>query len=305
LRQKRRQYLDYIIALSVMAAALAVHWPLYPLLGGSRPYLTLFGGVALAVWFARWKPATLAAIFGFLIANYFLVAPQHALVLNTLFFEFFGFALSAGLIIFFGETMHRARERAERELAERKQAEESERRQKELLRVTLGSIGDGVIVADAAGRVRSLNAEAERLTGWSEAEAAGQPLAEVFRIVNEETGQPVENPVDKVLRLGAVAGMANHTALVSKAGVRTPIGDSAAPIREPGGLLSGVVLVFRDVSEERAAQRASAQLAAIVEFSGDAIVTKDLGGIIQTWNESAERLLDTGPTRSSARRSHV
>src|SRR5262249_41811378 len=84
-------------------------------------------------------------------------------------------------------------------------------RQRELLATTLASIGDGVIVADTAGAVTFLNAEAERLTGWNQAEAAGQPLSMVFRIVNEETRQTVENPVEKALRFGCVVGLANHT----------------------------------------------------------------------------------------------
>ncbi|HTV62340.1 MAG TPA: PAS domain S-box protein [Verrucomicrobiae bacterium] len=163
-------------------------------------------------------------------------------------------------------------------------------RQKELLATTLASIGDGVVVTDAQGGVTFLNGEAERLTGWKSAEANGHPLPEVFRIINEQTRQTVENPVEKVLRHGTVVGLANHTLLIRRDGTDIPIDDSAAPIREPAGPLFGVVLVFRDVTEQRKAQRASARLAAIVEHSGDAIFTKTLAGVIQTWNASAERL---------------
>ncbi len=169
-------------------------------------------------------------------------------------------------------------------------AKESERRQKELLRVTLASIGDAVIVTDAQGRVTFMNPEAERLTGWSSSEAIAQPLTTVFSIVNEETGATVENPVEKVIKLGRSTGLANHTVLIAKNGTRVPIDDSAAPIQEPGQELFGVVLVFRDVGEQRAAHLARARLAAIVEFSGDSIITKNLDGIIQTWNKSAEKL---------------
>jgi PAS domain S-box-containing protein len=128
------------------------------------------------------------------------------------------------------------------------------------------------------------------LTGRRSSEAAGRPLTEVFPIINEQTRQPVENPVDKVLRLGTVVGLANHTLLLRKDGVEIPIDDSAAPIRVAGGPLLGVVLVFRDFTEHRKAQQTSARLAAIVEFSGDAILTKNLDGAIQTWNAGAERL---------------
>src|SRR5204862_158032 len=101
---------------------------------------------------------------------------------------------------------------------------------------------------------------------------------------NEVTREAVENPVEKVLRLGKVVALGNHTLLLARDGTEVPIDDSAAPIRTGDGPVFGVVLVFRDVSEQRKADFARARLAAIVEFSGDAIVTKDLNGIVQTWN---------------------
>jgi PAS domain S-box-containing protein len=163
-------------------------------------------------------------------------------------------------------------------------------REKEVLATTLESIGDGVIMTDAQGQVTFLNKEAETLCGLKTSEAAGQPLPNVFRIINESTRQAAENPAEKALRLGTVTGLANHTLLVAKDGREIPIDDSAAPIRRPEGPLFGVVLVFRDVTEERKAQKASALLAAVVKHSGDAIVTKNLDGIIQTWNAGAEQL---------------
>ncbi len=169
-------------------------------------------------------------------------------------------------------------------------AREALLREKQLLATTLSSIGDAVIVTDTNGGVTFLNAEAERLTKWSNREAAGQPLRTVFRIVNEETRALVENPVEKVLRLGDIVRLANHTVLIAKDGTEMPIGDSAAPIREPDGPVFGVVLVFRDVTEQHKTQQAIARLAAIVEHSGDAMVTKNLDGVIQSWNSSAERL---------------
>ena len=163
-------------------------------------------------------------------------------------------------------------------------------RKNQLLATTLTSIGDGVIATDAQGKITFLNAEAERLTGWASAEAAGRSLPSVFRIINEETHRECENPVEKVLRLGTVVGLANHTLLVRKDGTEVPIDDSAAPIRQPDGQLFGVVLVFRDCSAQRKAEETRAHLAAIVQFSSDAIFTEDLKGIIQSWNEGAERL---------------
>ena len=133
-------------------------------------------------------------------------------------------------------------------------AAEEAQRQKDLLAVTLASIGDGVIVTDAEGRVTFLNGEAERLTGWSNEEAAGQPLPAVFHIVNAETRQPVESPVEKVLRLGTVVGLANHTCLIARDGRETPIDDSGAAIRQNDGAVRGVVLVFRDFTEKKRAE---------------------------------------------------
>jgi len=122
--------------------------------------------------------------------------------------------------------------------------------------VTLQSIGDAVIVTDARGLVELLNPVAEGLISWRQDEAAGRPLEEVFRIVNEETRGKVENPVAKVLREGVVVGLANHTILIARDGTERPIADSGAPIRDEEEKITGVVLVFRDQTDERAVQKA-------------------------------------------------
>jgi PAS domain S-box-containing protein len=126
--------------------------------------------------------------------------------------------------------------------------------QKEWLRVTLTSIGDGVIVTDPEGRVVLLTGEAERMTGWSMNEALHQPLISIFHIVNEETRAPVEDPVAKVLAENKVVSLANHTVLLSRAGEHWPIEDSAAPIRDANGKILGVVMVFHDATNVRHAQ---------------------------------------------------
>ena len=141
-----------------------------------------------------------------------------------------------------------------RDLTLRKQAEEALAEEKERLAVTLRSIGDGVITTDTAGRVALLNPVAEKLTGFSQEESRGRPLGEVFRIVNENTRRPCENPVEKVMRSGAVIGLANHTLLLGRDGAERVIADSGSPIRDREGRIIGVVLVFRDVTEKRRAE---------------------------------------------------
>src|SRR4029453_12225276 len=137
-----------------------------------------------------------------------------------------------------------------------RQTAKASREQRELLRLTLSSIGDAVITTDTKGRVTFLNPVAEFLTGWTQEESAGVPLESVFKIVNEETRRTVENPATRALRDGVVVGLANHTLLIAKDGTERPIDDSAAPIRHANGEVAGVVLVFREVSERRRQERA-------------------------------------------------
>jgi PAS domain S-box-containing protein len=125
----------------------------------------------------------------------------------------------------------------------------------ERLRVTLASIGDGVIATDDQGRVVSLNAVAESLTGWSAGEAEGRRLEEIFVIVHEETRRPADNPIGRVLRERVIVGLANHTVLIAKNGREIPIDDSAAPIKTADGRFVGAIMVFRDVSDRRTAER--------------------------------------------------
>ena len=124
------------------------------------------------------------------------------------------------------------------------------------LRTTMASIADGVISCDADGRVLIMNPVAQQLTGWSQADAQGKPLEEVFRIVSETTRDPLENPVAKVKRLNQIVSIADHTVLLRKDGAELDISDSAAPILDQGGNTTGIVLVLRDVTMERKTQEA-------------------------------------------------
>ena len=160
-----------------------------------------------------------------------------------------------------------------RKASERQVFEEHQR-----LLVTLTSIGDGVITTDTEGRVVLLNRVAEELTGWRHEEAIGKPLPEIFHIVNETTRAPCENPADKVMRTGLIVGLANHTALIAKDGRERQIADSGAPIRGPDGKVLGVVLVFRDVTEQ---QRMEEELAKAQKLESLGVLA---GGIAHDFN---------------------
>jgi PAS domain S-box-containing protein len=168
-------------------------------------------------------------------------------------------------------------------------------KQREWLRITLTSIGDAVITTDTDARVTFLNPIAEKLTGWTDDDARGRPLEDVFRIINEDTRHQVESPASRALREGIVVGLANHTLLIARDGTERPIDDSAAPIRSDDNTVAGVVLVFRDVSERKRAEQAlrdsQERFRLLVEGVSDyAIFMLDPGGHVASWNIGAERI---------------
>ena len=288
----------YAIALAALVAAVLLRVLLDPLLGDALPLVTLFGAVAAAAWAGGHRPAILVALLGYIACNYLFVAPRHAIgpIDAPAVAGFATYALTCALIIGIGAATRLTQQRTSQ--------------QAELLRVTLGSIGDAVVTTDLNCRVVSLNAVAESLTGWTNAEARGRGLDEIFRIINEKTREPLENPAVHALRKNAAVGLADQAVLIARNGVELFIDDSAAPIKDRDGRVSGCVLIFRDISQRRrwesvaAGRQAEARLlAAIVASSDDAIVSKSLDGIIQSWNESAERLF--GFTAEQAVGRHV
>lgn len=145
--------------------------------------------------------------------------------------------------------------RLQTEVRRRQLAADEAFRQKEMLEVTLQSIGDGIIVTDEKGVIRFMNPVAVELSGWSNDEARGMPCNDVFRIINEQERKPVVSPVDKVIEQGIIVGLANHTLLIRKDGTEIPIDDSGAPIRDHNGDFFGVVLVFRDFTDRKEYER--------------------------------------------------
>jgi PAS domain S-box-containing protein len=171
--------------------------------------------------------------------------------------------------------------------------------------VALSSIGDAVVVTDAAGGVIFMNPVAEALTAWPQAEAVGQPAARVFRVVNERTRQPVADPVAEVLSRGKVVGLPSRAVLVARDGTERPVGDSAAPICDEAGALVGAVLVFHDVTErrriERAAEDALAYAEGIVETVREPLLVLDGGLRVRTANRSFYQTFGVLPAQTEGR----
>ncbi len=172
--------------------------------------------------------------------------------------------------------------------------------ERERFEVILRSIGDAVIVTDAEGQIVFINEVAAVLTGWHSQSALGKNVAEVFRIVNETTREPVRIPLMQAIEEGVVVGLANHTLLIAKDGFERPINDSGAPIRDPDGNLIGAVLVFRDFTAERQAeltlQASEQRYRTLVENATDMIYTLDLEGNLTSLNHAGEVM--TGYTQA-------
>jgi two-component system cell cycle sensor histidine kinase/response regulator CckA len=180
------------------------------------------------------------------------------------------------------------------DITDRKEKEAAVAAIKERLAVTLGSIGDGVISTDTSGTVTLMNKAAEAMTGWKEQEVIGRPLSEIFRIINEKTRQVCVNPVEQVLERGEVVGLANHTVLICRDGSERILADSGAPICDKDGRIIGVVLVFRDVTEQTETERRLSQRLResekkyrdLFEHAIDVIFTLDTDGKFVEVNEA-------------------
>ncbi len=222
-------------------------------------------------------------------------------------------AIAFGMLVLFGALAMLLYQRRQLALArathdaelQRQQAMDELRTNEENLRITLQSIGDAVIVTDAAGVITNMNPAAVKMTAWREKEAIGQPLADVFRIVNAQTRSPVANPAELVMERGAVVGLANHTVLIARDGREYQIADSAAPIWSSKGNITGVVLVFSDVTEQYAHQEAIRKREALLN-----VLTRHthLGMVLVTFdhryifvNETYGRMLGLGADTMTGR----
>ncbi len=181
-----------------------------------------------------------------------------------------------------------------RDITENKRFQNTLRESEENLFVTLQSIGDGVITTGLDGRIRRMNPQAERLTGWTFQEATGRLLEEVFRIINAKIGEPAFNPVAHVLKTGETIKLANDTTLLARDGDIYQIADSAAPIRDHAGKITGAVLVFSDVTEQyqtrKALEKSETMYRKIVENISDALVIHDFKGKILDLNEITRKM---------------
>ena len=266
-KEARSALLRYGSAVGLTALAAIIRWALFPILGNAAPFALFVMAVTVTALYNGLGPALLTAFAGALIGLFVWLLPNHSIsdINNTALTNFIIYLLLCGFISVMIELMRRARQRAEESAAALNES-------RKLLATTLGSIGDAVIATDVAGRITFMNAVAESLTGWARGEAMGKPIQEVFVIVNETSRQAVESPVVKVLRESQIVGLASHTVLVGKGGAEMPIDDSGAPIRDGQGKLSGVVLVFRDITERRKAEdalrRSRERLELILEASG-------------------------------------
>ncbi len=157
--------------------------------------------------------------------------------------------------------------------------------ERERLAVTLRSIGDGVITTDLDGKIVLINKIAEQITGWSQQEAIGRSVQEVFNIISEKSGKPCDSPVDKVIASGKIIVLANHTVLISRDGTRYIIEDSGAPIFDKESKIIGTVLVFRDVTEAR---RTAEELLKVKKLESVGVLA---GGIAHDFNNILAAIL--------------
>lgn len=264
-RLRRSWVMRYGCALFVVALALLLMVAIPPIRVGT-PFLFFFLAVVVSTWVGGLGPGLLSIglsalcviLWGFPPYGTFFLSPWR-------YAQLLGFLIVAGLLVWLVFVLERALRRANA--------------QRELLRITMASIGDAVITTDIVGNITLMNGAALALTGWQPDTTLGKPLDEVIVIVNEQSRLPIVNPIHEVLASGKSVGLANHSLLIAKDGAAYPIDDRAAPIRNEVGQLIGAVLVLRDISERRqseaALRKSEEQFRVAQELSLDAFTLLD------------------------------
>lgn len=270
MRIERSWVVRYGMAAASVIVVVLVKFLLGKFFADQAPFLLMPLAILVTAWYAGRAAALVATVLASIAVGYFFISPPFSYQIGLPgFFQLLVFIAEGVLLALFG--------------ASRKEALVEVARRERILGVTLSSIGDAVIATDVAGNITFLNPIAEKLTGWRKEEGGSLPLSTVFRIINEETRESVENPVDQVLREGKAVGLANHTVLLSRNGREIPIEDSAAPIRDMDGSVLGVILVFHDVSERRRAEierefqvKATERLASSLDYTKTLAEVADL-----------------------------
>jgi PAS domain S-box-containing protein len=294
LEPARSRLLRYGCAVFSTALMLALRLAL-PLGQGQR-FSTFYFAVIFTAWFGGLGPSILAIVLACLaVFSYFLLPLNASRTFPPAAFLGMGLYVAVcSAIVAFSEAGRAALRRLEREVGERRRAEQAERAERERHQTTLASVGDGVIVTDAGGRVVSLNPVAEDLTGWLTVQAVGRPLKQVFRTRDEMTHESAEMPLAQVVR-GGVTRQMDQTELAARGGAALPIEHCTAPIRDERGIVTGVVIVFRDITERKGAEQAlrdsEEQYKAIYSQAAIGIAEADLlGRLIRANNRFCEIL---------------
>jgi PAS domain S-box-containing protein len=236
----------YAIALLAAVVAFVASYLTWPILN-TLPWFFFFAAIMVSAWFGGQGPSLLTTAILVVTGRYFFIKPYGTFVLNhdslVQILVFIGVSLFIGFLA-----------------SARRRAEGDERAERRRFQATVMSIGDAVIATDSAGRVAFMNGVAEGLTGWRMPEAVGKRLEEVFVIVNGESKEPTLTPVNKVLESGRTHVSAHDRVLIARDGTERPIDDSAAPIMDDRGETTGVVLVFRDVTGRKEAEKERKQV---------------------------------------------
>ncbi len=269
--------------LATLAARLVANFEI-----GDQPIVIAFViPIVLSAIIGGIGPGLVATAVAAVVAPYFLFAPQYSFAIakasNAIaWLAMVAIGVLTSVLI---DALHRSRRRVA--AAERLSA------------VMLASIGDAVMTTDVDGRVVFLNAEAERLTGWSSAQAAGQRLADVLRIVHAGSREPLADPVQAILGAVAPVSLAHGVVLIARDGRELAIDDSGAPIRGPDGAVRGAVIVFRDCSAHRGAEEAlresEERLRLAQDTAGVGVFDFDLASGRLTWSASLERIYGVAP----------